>query len=230
MFAINNDCICPLFDGDNTRYIYTGSVGKVLPCFYILGKETHVRQYFEGYDSSLAAAELVKQIDSNCDLCDGYKAEYTLPPTVLKVKDLKRQYNVQTACSSFVYFNLIPQIIVELKAGKTDMRDISLGAVEKLCENVRLEKPVIIIFFAPPYCPHNTLRSDNPGQRKLYNKLDLIIRDFESKSNDKFQIKQYFQSLSDSSYLSIDDNNELIKALVSNSPAPPHMIFCILYH
>lgn len=174
-----------------------------------------------------------------------------MPPTVLKVKDLKRQYNVQTVYSSFVYFNyfvhaqsmneiidklktavgnaldnafehvnkqyraycalcgigykrldyspkvmtfeqlyelaknriesvdqLISQTIVELKAGKTDMRDISLGVVEKLCENVQLEKPVIIIFFAPPYCPHNTLRSDNPDQSKLYHKLELMIRGF----------------------------------------------------
>ena len=60
LFAINNDYICPLYPGDTKKYIYTGSVGKLLPCFYIQGKETHVGQCFEGFDASMVAAELVK--------------------------------------------------------------------------------------------------------------------------------------------------------------------------
>lgn len=63
--AINNDYICPLYEGDSNRYIYAGAVGKLLPCFYIKGKETHVGQCFEGFDASLLAAELVKQISFN---------------------------------------------------------------------------------------------------------------------------------------------------------------------
>ncbi|MCD2476317.1 peptidase M20, partial [Staphylococcus aureus] len=30
--AINTDFITPLYDGDQTRYIYTGAAGKLLPC------------------------------------------------------------------------------------------------------------------------------------------------------------------------------------------------------
>ena len=41
IFAINNDYICPAYTGDTTRYIYTGAMGKILPSFYVLGKETH---------------------------------------------------------------------------------------------------------------------------------------------------------------------------------------------
>ena len=36
LFAINNDYICPLYDGDPHRYLYTGAVGKLLPCVYMM--------------------------------------------------------------------------------------------------------------------------------------------------------------------------------------------------
>ena len=66
--AINNDYICPLFPGDDVKTIYTGVVGKLLPCFYIQGHETHVGQCFEGFDASMAAARLVENISLNTDL------------------------------------------------------------------------------------------------------------------------------------------------------------------
>ncbi len=119
--AINNDFICPLFPGDSRRYIYTGTVGKLLPCFYIQGKETHVGQCFEGFDASMAASMLVNEINLNTEYCDGYDGEYTLPPSVLKIKDLKTWYNVQTADGAFVYFNYfvhnstVEEIIKKLK-------------------------------------------------------------------------------------------------------------------
>lgn len=58
--AINNDFICPMYAGDTTRYVYTGAVGKLLPMFYIIGRETHVAQCFEGFSPDLTAGELVR--------------------------------------------------------------------------------------------------------------------------------------------------------------------------
>ncbi|WP_434735199.1 M20/M25/M40 family metallo-hydrolase [Clostridium sp.] len=103
--AINNDYICPMYEGDTAKYIYTGTVGKLLPCFYIFGKETHVGQCFEGLNPDVLAGQLINEIDLNVELCDEYSGEYTLPPSVLKFKDLKKLYNVQTPSSAFVYFN-----------------------------------------------------------------------------------------------------------------------------
>src|SRR5690606_2401786 len=40
--AINADFVAPLYEGDPNRYIYKGTVGKLLPAFYIAGEETHV--------------------------------------------------------------------------------------------------------------------------------------------------------------------------------------------
>jgi arginine utilization protein RocB len=103
--AINNDVVSPLYQGDKKKYIYLGAVGKLLPCFYIVGKETHVGQCYEGLDPNFIAAELIKLINLNTDLCDSYEGEFTLPPVALKLTDLKPSYNVQTPIASFLYFN-----------------------------------------------------------------------------------------------------------------------------
>ena len=119
--AINNDFIYPMYAGDTTRYVYTGAVGKLLPMFYIIGRETHVAQCFEGFSPDLTAAELTRIIDRNPDFCDGYNGEYTLPPTVLKMQDLKPHYNVQTPHAAAVYFNYfvhnrqLTEIMAQLK-------------------------------------------------------------------------------------------------------------------
>lgn len=290
--AINNDYICPLYPGDSTRYVYTGAVGKTLPCFYIVGKETHVGQCFEGLNPNLIAGELIKNIDLNTDLCDEYKEEYTLPPSVLKYKDLKRSYNVQTPLTAFVYFNYfvhnasINEVITNLKniakqsfdsviynANKQyenfckltkqeykaldyktnvityselyekvknkygdklnseisiltkalinqgmDIRDICLNIVEKVWQLNNEKCPSIILFFAPPYCPHNTLKSEDKDESSIIEKIREAMSHIEKESNEKFKMLQFFPSLSDSSYLKIDDDFSSLQNLINNLP------------
>lgn len=103
--AINADFVAPRFEGDENRYIYKGTVGKLLPSFFITGIEAHVGAAFDGIDPNFLAAELTKQINYNPDLCNEAYGETTLPPVSLKQTDLKPAYDVQTALSSFVYYN-----------------------------------------------------------------------------------------------------------------------------
>lgn len=103
--AMNTDFISPAFPGDTAHYFHAGAVGKILPCFYVIGKPTHSGQGFEGFSASMVAAEITRNIDMRAEFSDVYNNEYTMPPTVLKMKDLKPSYDVQTAFSAFVYFN-----------------------------------------------------------------------------------------------------------------------------
>lgn len=293
LFAINNDYICPLYRGDGNRYVYTGAVGKLLPCFYILGRETHAGQPFEGFDASLAAAELVRRISLNSGFCDEYRGEFTLPPTALKIRDLKPSYNVQTPVDAFVYFNYmvhhapLNSIIQKLKqaarealaavqreidraaaayseltgtectvrrqeaqvldygtlfqraksryggdlenmlekeAGRrlesgADKREISLSLVRILCKTAGISPPAAVLFFAPPYCPHVTLHPDDPAQGALYREIQEVVQSFSAESGEPYRILQFFPSLSDSSYLSMDDDEKSVGELAANFPA-----------
>lgn len=103
--AINSDFVAPRYEGDKNRYIYKGTVGKLLPSFFITGAETHVGSAFEGLDPNLIAAELTRQIDYNPELCNEAFGEITMPPVSLKQMDLKPNYTVQTALAAYVYYN-----------------------------------------------------------------------------------------------------------------------------
>ncbi|UED80886.1 M20/M25/M40 family metallo-hydrolase [Lysinibacillus sp. CD3-6] len=106
---INSDFVAPRYEGDENRYIYKGSVGKLLPSFYITGAESHVGSSFEGLDPNYIAAELTRQIAYNPELCDKSLGETPMPPVTLKQTDFKETYTVQTALASYVYYNFFVQ-------------------------------------------------------------------------------------------------------------------------
>lgn len=124
--AINADFVSPRYEGDEKRYIYKGTVGKLLPAFFITGTETHVGSCFEGLDPNLIAAELTRQIDYNPELCNEALGEITVPPVSLKQMDLKPSYTVQTALSAYVYYNFFihswsPKDVLELLKGQAEI-------------------------------------------------------------------------------------------------------------
>lgn len=105
--AVNSDLVAPRYPGDPARYIYLGSTGKLLPAVYIVGRETHVGQPFEGLDPNLVAAELTRRICYRTDLADAAGGVVTPPPVSLKQEDLKETYTVQTALAAWCYYNVM---------------------------------------------------------------------------------------------------------------------------
>lgn len=289
--AINTDFVGPLYSGDNTRYIYLGSVGKLLPAFYIKGKETHVGQAYEGLDPNLIASEITSRIDLNADLADEAEGEVTQSPVTLKQKDLKPTYNVQTPISSFLYFNyyvhqitpdrVLDQLsriaensfddvinklnseyrkhcersgvefkqlpwkrrvmtysalfekvyglhgeevnkrlggILDQHAAHMDPREVGRLMVEELLLLDDDQSPVIVLFFATPYVPRNFVKGQTEKEKDLLEKLHSLIRETASETGDTFAIHKFFPSLTDSSYLCLDDTDTEIEILKKNYP------------
>ena len=288
ILAVNNDFICPLFPGDKEKTIYTGTVGKLLPCFYIQGRDTHVGQCFEGFDASLAAAGLAGKIGLNSEFSDAWEGEYTYPPSVLKLKDLKPWYNVQTPAEALVYFNYfvhnasmeeitetlleaarevmeqtqernnrmsrifcersgqrhtdyaypyqvmtwhelwekakacgaveeeLEQILAEEKEKGTDQREIPVPMIRRLLQDAGITEPAVVLYYAAPYCPHNTLQEEEGA---IVKNLKQIVERVAEQTGEEFRFMHFFPSLSDSSYLKIDDSDQSLAMLVENFPA-----------
>ncbi|WP_203364625.1 M20/M25/M40 family metallo-hydrolase [Bacillus sp. REN10] len=287
--AINNDFITPKYDGDKTRYIYTGAAGKLLPSFYIYGREAHVGEALQGVDPNFIAAELTRRIHNNVELCENIQDELVLPPTCLFQRDNKFTYNVQTATSSYLYFNYFLyrdsaadvmrklQTIATEACGEIsrylakqydrhlqrtglsrkrlnwdievisleeyshelqgrgidvdkvcaevaeehkmlDLRMISFKMVEVLTELDPVKKPRVIIFFSPPYLPHNYLRDDNPAEQAILQTIKHVLIEAEKESGEIFELKKFFPFLADGSYLSIHETNEELQSLLNNFP------------
>ena len=116
--CINADYSTNYAPGDENRYIYYGSIGKLLPCFVALGKESHVGSAFNAFDPNLLIAEVTRRMSLNTDLCDIAQGEVAIPPISLKQADTKEGYTVQTALTAFSYYNFFthgmsPDVVLE---------------------------------------------------------------------------------------------------------------------
>ena len=105
--ALNTDYTAARYKGDTHRYIYTGTVGKLLPSFLVIGRESHVGEPFSGVDANLLAAGLIGDLSMNPDLCDHVRGQSTPPPVTLHAADLKAHYDVQLPFAAWFYLNVL---------------------------------------------------------------------------------------------------------------------------
>lgn len=287
--AINTDFITPMYENDPYRYIYTGSSGKLLPSFYIYGRETHVGDTLSGIDPTLISSELNRRINKNLDLTEAIDGELILPPSCLYQKDSKTTYNVQTAKDSYMYFNYfiyeatakevidklekitldacaditeaaasqyeefarrsglpvnkrkwkievttLEDFIVELNQiganpssvvkkvidenRNMDERILCFKIAEELQQLDPNKKPRVIIFFAPPYLPHNFLNEDNDKDRRLLKVIHEAVEQAGKEAEEYFLVKKFFPYLGDGSFLSLHETDEEIATLENNIP------------
>ena len=124
--VVDTDYSAPRYVGDENRYVYIGTVGKLMPSFYVVGKETHVGEPYKGLDPNQITSAITSEINLNMNYCDVAEGEVSLPPITLRQQDLKTEYSVQIARNSYVYFNYAthtstPDEVMEkmLKASKS---------------------------------------------------------------------------------------------------------------
>lgn len=138
--AINADYSTPYHDLDENRYVYFGTIGKLLPSFYVTGKETHVGQAFGGLNPNTLIAEINRNIELNPELSDIAQGEVTVPPTSLKQTDTKVGYTVQTPLAAYSYFNFFTHsmspkdVMVKVKEKAIESFD---NVVERLNESYK---------------------------------------------------------------------------------------------
>lgn len=138
-------CLCtePSFEsfpGDESKYIYLGSAGKMLPLMFCVGKETHVGEPFAGVNAAWMAAAFT----SNMELAEVFlerESDFSCPlPICLKIEDLKEQYNVQTPTHAYALYNIFtikqtPEDVI------TKMKKLAEQTASELME--RMEKACI---------------------------------------------------------------------------------------
>ncbi|ERH54515.1 MULTISPECIES: M20 family metallopeptidase [Bacillus amyloliquefaciens group] len=287
--AINNDFITPLYEGDTTRYIYTGAAGKLLPCFAIYGREVHVGDTLSGIDPNLIASEITRRVHNNIHMAENIEGELVLPPTCLYQRDNKEAYNVQTAVSSYVYFNyfIYEKTAKEVMDQLTAVADEACKETERklsdyydeYCERTSLPKKEmswnvqvysledylkrlrsrgidpaqcieqafktyehlelrmrcfkaveelqkldpeqgakVIIFYAPPYLPHNYLKEESTRDRLLQHVIQEAVDKTAASTGETFVFKKFFPYLADGSFLSLHETDAEVSAFTDNFP------------
>lgn len=105
--AINTDYTSALYPDDPHRYIYSGTVGKLLAGFFVVGSAAHAGEPFAGEDVNLLAAELISGLSMNVELCDAVRGTITPPPVTLRATDLKSHYDTQMPFMAYFLLNIL---------------------------------------------------------------------------------------------------------------------------
>lgn len=82
--------------GDEQYYMYTGTIGKIMPAALFYGKETHAGEPMNGMTAHYIASFFTQQMEWSPWLRETDRGEATPLPVTLQQKDLKMAYSTQT--------------------------------------------------------------------------------------------------------------------------------------
>ncbi|WP_102027115.1 M20/M25/M40 family metallo-hydrolase [Salirhabdus sp. Marseille-P4669] len=119
------------FPGEENLYMYTGSIGKLLPGFYCYGKETHVGEPFAGVNANVMISYLNQELELHEDFIEKVAEETTPPPISLMNRDLKEEYSVQTPISAIAMYNLL-----YMKQGIKEITDKLVQAAKRATTHI----------------------------------------------------------------------------------------------
>ncbi|OLS37195.1 M20/M25/M40 family metallo-hydrolase [Bacillus sp. MRMR6] len=103
---LNGEPVFTQEPGDRSFYIYSGSIGKIMPSALFYGKETHVGEPLSGITAPYIASFLTQRMEWNFSLQEKEMGEATPLPVTLQQKDLKVEYSVQTPYRSSALYNV----------------------------------------------------------------------------------------------------------------------------
>jgi arginine utilization protein RocB len=89
------------------RAAYLGAMGKIEIGAYVLGRPAHAAAPFAGVDAARLAAAIAARASGSRALVDEWEGRRGPPAVILRLRDLKPEYNVQTAREAWVEFNLL---------------------------------------------------------------------------------------------------------------------------
>ncbi|KGX91361.1 hypothetical protein N781_04690 [Pontibacillus halophilus JSM 076056 = DSM 19796] len=105
--CLNGEPMFSQYPGDPNYYVYSGSIGKLLPGFLSYGKETHVGEPFAGLNPNLMVGYLAEELELNETFVEHRDGESTPPPVSLMQRDLKVEYSVQTPQAAVSMYNVM---------------------------------------------------------------------------------------------------------------------------
>ena len=105
--AINLDAISDLGDGAAGRVLALGTVGKVLPTAFVVGRPVHSGYALLGVNAAILAATIAERLEWAPELTDDSAELPGTAASLLSLKDGKSGYDVTTPASAFLFWNVL---------------------------------------------------------------------------------------------------------------------------
>ena len=129
--CLNGEPMFSQYPGDPHNYVYSGSIGKLLPGFFCYGKETHVGEPFAGLNANLMVSYIAQELELNEAFIESVGNETTPPPVSLMQRDLKEEYSVQTPQAAVAMYN-----VLYLKQSTKEINEKLLRAAHRASERI----------------------------------------------------------------------------------------------
>jgi len=91
---------------DEQYYIYSGTIGKIMPSALFYGRETHAGEPLNGLTGHYMNSYLTQAMEFNKDFIEEAYGEETPLPICLQTNDLKQDYSAQTSHHSYALYNV----------------------------------------------------------------------------------------------------------------------------
>jgi arginine utilization protein RocB len=103
---LNSEPSFPAHPGDTNHYVYSGSIGKLLPSALCYGRETHAGTPLKGLTSSWIASWLTQAFEFNDAFRETSFGETAPLPVTLEQRDLRVGYSTQTPFRTSILTNV----------------------------------------------------------------------------------------------------------------------------
>ncbi|MCL2010028.1 MAG: M20/M25/M40 family metallo-hydrolase, partial [Synergistaceae bacterium] len=132
-------CICaePAFEF-GLPAVYFGTIGKIMPLYLCVGRESHAGTYYDGLNSTLVASYLNISLDGGRDTIETFGRQTFQPQCCLRMRDTRGRYAVTLPERSVLYYNCLtvektPAVIME------EMRTKAMSALKAALSHVGRE-------------------------------------------------------------------------------------------
>lgn len=105
--AINLDSLVDEGEGAFGRQVVLGTVGKLLPSAFVVGRAAHASSSLHGLNAGAIAGAIAAAMEWAPTLAERTHGEPAAPPTLLGLKDNRTAYDVTTPDQVWAYWNVM---------------------------------------------------------------------------------------------------------------------------
>lgn len=103
---LNSEPVFTQHPNEHRHYLYTGTIGKIMPAALFYGKATHAGEPLSGITSSYIASYLTREMEWNAAFQETSYGETTPLPVTLQQRDLTDEYSTKTPYRSSALYNV----------------------------------------------------------------------------------------------------------------------------
>lgn len=131
---LNSEPSFSMHPQDEQYYMYSGTIGKIMPSALLYGRETHAGEPLSGINAHYMASYLTKRMEYHPAFTEEVYGERTPLPVCLKTYDLKKDYSTQTSNHAAALYN-----VFLLEQNATDIMTTFKTIAEKSMQECQIQ-------------------------------------------------------------------------------------------